>query len=78
MDEIAHTILDDEEDDEQIKQRLQALDLDKEKQIPLDEIPDMDDIPDIEDDQVVEEEDPVTLLLAQIHERLSLFWSFEQ
>ncbi|KAI9498655.1 autophagocytosis associated protein [Zychaea mexicana] len=58
MDEIAQTIMDDEEEEEKLKQNMEALNLDREKQVPLDEIPDMDDIPDIEDDLVVEEDDP--------------------
>lgn len=65
MDEIAHTIMDEEEEEENIKQRLESLDLEKP---PLEQIPDMDDIPDIDDDfQVAEEEDPVSSLSAVPH-----------
>ena len=68
MDEIAQTIMDDEEEEEKLKQNMEALNLDKDKQIPLDEIPDLDDIPDMEDDEVIEEDDPVSLFF--------LFFSF--
>ncbi|KAG0176938.1 E2-like enzyme [Apophysomyces sp. BC1034] len=60
MDEIAHTIMDEEEeeDEAQARQQLESLNLGKETS--TDVMPDIDDIPDIEDDQVVEEEDPAT------------------
>ncbi|KAI7857621.1 autophagocytosis associated protein [Circinella umbellata] len=57
MDEIAQTIMDDEEEEEKLKKNMETLNLDKDKQIPLDEIPDLNDIPDMED-EVVEEDDP--------------------
>ncbi|CDH59141.1 ubiquitin-like-conjugating enzyme atg3 [Lichtheimia corymbifera JMRC:FSU:9682] len=59
MDEIAQIIMDEEEE---IKNSLDKLDLDKDKEMPLEAIPDIDDIPGIddEDDQVVEEDDPAT------------------
>ncbi|ORZ01563.1 autophagocytosis associated protein [Syncephalastrum racemosum] len=66
MDEIAHTIMDEEEEEENIKQRLESLDLEKP---PLEQIPDMDDIPDIDDDfQVAEEEDPSLATVAPAKE----------
>ncbi|KAI9321438.1 autophagocytosis associated protein [Dichotomocladium elegans] len=51
----------------EIKQNLEALNLDKDNQMALEDIPDMDDIPDIEDeDQVVEEDDPVSDKILQV------------
>ena len=73
MDEIAQTIMDDEEEEEKLKQNMEALNLDNDKQIPLDEIPDLDDIPDMEDDEVIEEDDPVSLFLFSF---LSSFFFF--
>lgn len=63
MDEIAQIIMDEEEE---IKNSLDKLDLDKEKEMPLEDIPDIDDIPGIddEDDQVVEEEDPASITMT--------------
>ncbi|CEI91861.1 Putative Autophagy-related protein 3 [Rhizopus microsporus] len=56
MEEIAQTIMTEEEEEAEIKRGLEKLELDK---IPdLDDIPNMDDIPDM-DDQVEEEDDPV-------------------
>ncbi|CEG67891.1 Putative Autophagy-related protein 3 [Rhizopus microsporus] len=55
MEEIAQTIMTEEEEEAEIKRGLEKLELDK---IPdLDDIPNMDDIPDM-DDQVEEEDDP--------------------
>ncbi|CAO3675732.1 unnamed protein product [Rhizopus stolonifer] len=55
MEEVAETIMTEEEEEEAIRKGLGKLDLDK---IPdLDDIPNIDDIPDM-DDQVEEEEDP--------------------
>jgi ubiquitin-like-conjugating enzyme ATG3 len=57
MEEIAQTIMTEEEEEAEIKRGLEKLELDK---IPdLDDIPNMDDIPDM-DDQVEEEDDPVS------------------
>lgn len=63
MDEIAQIIMDEEEE---IKNSLDKLDLDKDKEMPLEAIPDIDDIPGIddEDDQVVEEDDPASITMT--------------
>lgn len=70
MDEIAQIIMDEEEE---IKNSLDKLDLDKEKEMPLEDIPDIDDIPGIddEDDQVVEEEDPASITMTTCHHSAS-------
>lgn len=58
MEEIAQTIMTEEEEEAEVRKGLEKLDLDK---IPdLDDIPNMDEIPDM-DDQVQEEDDPVNL-----------------
>ncbi|KAG0748825.1 hypothetical protein G6F57_002784 [Rhizopus arrhizus] len=55
MEEIAQTIMTEEEEEAEVRKGLEKLDLDK---IPdLDDIPNMDEIPDM-DDQVQEEDDP--------------------
>lgn len=68
MDEIAQIIMDEEEE---IKNSLDKLDLDKDKEMPLEAIPDIDDIPGIddEDDQVVEEDDPASISRSKYFHR---------
>jgi ubiquitin-like-conjugating enzyme ATG3 len=57
MEEIAQTIMTEEEEEAEVRKGLENLDV---NEIPdLEDIPDIDDIPDM-DDQVEEEEDPVS------------------
>ncbi|KAG1242180.1 hypothetical protein G6F68_016316 [Rhizopus microsporus] len=55
MEEIAQTIMTEEEEEAEVRKGLEKLDLDK--ILDLDDIPNMDEIPDM-DDQVQEEDDP--------------------